>query len=391
MIQVDTDNSMGMLLGWFRSCMTRLYGGIPGKGTGVVLACPIWGSEFVDRFGKYCLASLCAPRNLAALRNRCRIVIFTDAASAPRLTEYLQPLELCGFDIVFWEIPPPIMEKLTKNGRHYWLLGAVHNLAVQMCRRWGMALHMLQPDHIYPEAYWEHAFRIQGDVDCIAQTGISANIDTLAPYLEKYRPTDGELIIPDKDLVTLGYQHLHKQMQMYRMNDCRIPDKMPNSHFMFWQARDKLMIYCCHMNPAWLSAALCSTIPAPVNDPGALASTLDTRLPFIVTDGARLYIPGVEEGMGFIELSGDEKPSAPGFVGGLQFCAAAWGQVSFFPAYLPYFEQVCELPIHEQETFIKETDVIKQHRKVMTLLKKHKGEAAIWRWQQASILRRTAR
>lgn len=386
MMQVDTDNSMGVLVGWFRTCMTRLWGGVPWPGTGMVMACPLWGDDYVDRFGKYCLPSILSPRNLAALKNRCRIVIFSDARSTPRIMQMLDYLEVHGIKVIFWEIPQPVMEKLAKN-RRYWLLGAVQNLAVQMCRRWGMGLHMLQPDHVYCDGYFENLFAIQGNADCIVQTSISADLEPAARDLGKYVNSDMELVVPPRDLGTIGYRHLHKQMKMYAMNNCSLPDKMPNSHYMFWQARDKLMIYCCHMNPAWLSPEICALVPVP-QEPGAIASTLDTRLPFMAT--GRLYIPGPDDGMVFIELSDGDKQASPEFVDALQFCGTAWRQVFFFDDFLPYFEQVCEVPIHPQKKFVKEADIIRQHREVMDLMVNRKGEAAIYSWQRMSGIRRAA-
>lgn len=370
---------MGRLWAWFNDQIGEIYDALPSPGVGMVMACPIWGKTYVERFGKYCLPTLTAPRNLAALKRRCRIVIFTDRPSRRRLLQMLQPLELHDIKIIIREIPPSVMENM---GHLYWLLGACQHLAVQMCRRWGMGLHMLQPDHSYSEGYFENLFRIQdGGIESIAQTGISANIATAAEDIERFRNEDDELVIPDRDLGDIGYRHLHKQMLMYRMNDAKIPESMPNSHYMFWQARDKLMIYCCHMNPAWLSARLCSMVPIPAN-PGAMASTLDTRLPFICLGG--IYIPGVDDGMTFIELSDDSKAANPSYVEGFKFVQTAWKQVFFVNDYLPYFNEVCEVPIHPQNEFIDEAEVLAQHELVMEMLIGRKGDAAIAAWQERS-------
>lgn len=346
----------------------------PSEG-GLVMACPIWGKKYVERFGRYCLPTICAPRNLAALKGRARIVVFCDGKSRRRLLEMLQPLELHGIEIIIREIPPSIMENM---GHLYWLLAACQHVAVQMCRRWGMDLHMLQPDHSYSEGYFENLERIRRQgVEAIAQTGVSADIATAAEEIEKYRNDDDELVIPDRDLGDIGYRHLHKQMKMYCMNKAKIPDRMPNSHYMFWQARDKLMIYCCHMNPAMISAKLCAMVPVP-KSPGAMASTLDTRLPFICIGG--VYIPGVDDGMTFIELSDDSKPAVPDFVDGFKFIQTAWRQVFFIEAFMPYFREVCEVPIHPQNEFIDEEEVIAQHEQVIEMLISRKGDAAIASW-----------
>lgn len=391
MMQVDTENVMGSIVGWFRGYMTRLWGSDPKPGVGMVMACPLWGRDYVERFGKLCLPSIVSPRNLAALKNRCRIVIFSDSKSTPRIMEMLDYLEHHGIKAIFWEIPAPIIEKVGKGNAVYWLLGACQNLAVQMCRRWGMGLHMLQPDHVYCDGYFESLFRIQGGAPCIAQTSISADLLPAQADLKKYVNPDGELVVPPRDLATIGYKHLHKQMQMYAMNNCSLTeDRMPNSHYMFWQARDKLMIYCCHMNPAWLSPEICAVVPVP-HEPGAICSTLDTRLPFLLPSGVGVYVPGVDDGMVFIELSDGNKQAVPSFVDRLSFASTAWRQVFFFDEFMPYFEQVCEVPIRRQKKFVDETDVIKQHAEIIDLLKTRKGEAAIASWQRLSGFRRIAR
>jgi hypothetical protein len=388
MMQVDTEGALGVIIGWFRACMTRLWGNDPKRGIGMVMACPLWGADYVERFGKLCLPSIVSPRNLAALKNRARIVIFTDSRSAPRILEMLDYLEHFGIKTIVWEAPTSVMEKV-KGNAVYWFLGACQNLAVQMCRRWGMGLHMLQPDHIYCDGYFENLFRIQGGAPCIAQTSISADLMPAQADLKKYVNADGELVVPPRDLATIGYKHLHKQMQMYAMNNCSLAeDRMPNSHYMFWQTRDKLMIYCCHMNPAWLSPEICAIVPIP-QEPGAIASTLDSRLPFILPNGVGVYVPGVDDGVVFIELSDGNKQAVPSFVDKLHFVSTAWGQVFFFDEFMPYFEQVCEIPIKPRKKFVTESEVIRQHAEIIEFMKARKGEAAIARWQAVSGFRRS--
>lgn len=358
---------------WYASEIGDLYAHMPAYGEGIVMGFPLWGPKYIDRFSRFCLPTIASPRNLSALKDKCRLVIFADDFGLNTIWRAVQPLEQWGIIPIIRKIPPEVMAFADK--RKYWILGVTHNILIQMARRWRMGFSMAQPDHVHSEGFFENMGRLAGTADAIVQIGISANVETAARDLEAYRQPDGELTIPDCDLGDIGWRHLHKQMQMYCMNEAVFPIRLPNSHYVFWQGRDKLAIYCCHMNPAYISPTLCAVAEPPRN-PIELVQTIDTKLPSLLKTGA-VHVVGRDDGMTFIEVSGPDKAAAPKFVSAREFAATAWRQVNYSERYMPYFQQVCEIPIHEQPTGVTDDEIRAQHGQLLDLLAQEKGHSAI--------------
>lgn len=329
------------LWGWFAQQMRDMRSAPAQQGPGLLMGCPIWGGTFINRFGKYCLPTICAPKNLAALGGNCRIVLFTDPEGFLPLDTMLKPLRLqWGIDYQIVTLPPDVME-LT-NGHHYQVLAACQNLLLQMAGWWGMSFHMLMPDHVHGPAFYENLIRLAADHEAIVQTGISMDIRTAMRDIEAFRQADDEpLIIPDLELGDIGRRHLHQQMRVYLMNDARLPDRMPNSHYMLWQAPDRMRIHSPHMNATYLSARLCALAPVPIG--ANLLKTIDTRLPVLIPDG-KFYVVQIDDGMTYIEASDGSKGAYPGYVSGEVFALACWKNVHFSKRFMPYFNAACDVP-----------------------------------------------
>lgn len=363
------------IMDWCRSELAALHAQPPQRRGGLLLGGLCYGKEFIDRFARYCMASIVAPENLAALKERSLILLYTDAAHRTRLLETLRPLVPAGLDIMVRDVPDELLELLPRHGAmRYLLLGAVQNLTLQTAARLGMGYHMLMPDHIHAERYFARLMKLAETHDAVIQTGISASWAGAAEPLEQHRRPDGEIVIDDRTLCTIGWKHLHRQMQVYVMNHARIPDHMPMSHYMLWQARDRLAIYCPHLNPAYLSAQLCQI--APIWGGQDVFGTLDTRLPALL-GGATVYIPGVDDGLGFIEVSDDSKAVRPGYTDRLTWAAICWRNVGFMENHMPLFRQVCELPIEEQPDGLDRETIEAQHAQVVNALYEARAEASI--------------
>jgi hypothetical protein len=356
---------MQPLLTWLGHETTRIWSTPSVKMGGLLMGCPVWGPKYTHRFGQYCLSSIASPENLKALGGKTRLVVFTDQESWPHLVNMLGPLEGHGITVQMMPIPRDVMDLTKSHQARYPILGVCQTLMVQMAGRAGQAFHALQPDHTYAKAYYPNLFRISKDCDAIIQNSISADLEKAWKEIEKYRQPDKELTIPDRDLHDIAWRHLHKQMRVYVMNDAKIPEKMPHSHYMLWQGRDSLSIYCCHANPAWLSHEVCRNAPA-TETRHALA-TLDTKLPMLLK-GARVRMSGPKDGLGYIEVSDAEKPARPAYVDEDEFAAICWRNVGFKERHMPFFRQVCELPIKPKRKFVSAEKIKAQHAQVIDLL-----------------------
>lgn len=340
---VDFERYIPSLKDWFRREWFELLASEPGRGPGLLMGCPIWGRDYIDRFFFFCLPSIVAPANLEALReNGARLVIYTpdENENVERFWLMKQALAHRGILAQIRTIPVEVMAQIEdKPLNKYWLLGTVQNLLVQMAGHYGMAFHSLHPDHLYAHEYFPNMFRIARDYDGIAQTGISADIEACLPELEQWRK-DGALVIPDLELGDMGFRHLHKQTRYNVMNDVDITQELPNSHFQCWVARDRLMLFCCHMNAAYLSAQACAQAPI------RLHNALDTELPAFMPQV--VCVPEVEDGMTFIELSDDRKLCGDKRVPFAEFAYQCWNTVHYKSDWMSFYRTPIHVPIKEQ-------------------------------------------
>lgn len=389
MIPPQLEGFLPVLENWFGTEMARIYEVPPYRADGVLLmGCPVWGRKYLDRFRQYCLPSILSQKNLAALTGRCHMVLFTDSDSFTELWAMTKGLEqTAGIALQLLVIPKEVMafvrpksstgpDPIPLEGawrpqedpdlNKYWVLGVAGNVMLQMAGRTGMAFHMLQPDHIYADEYFPNLFRLRdAGHEAITQPGISAEITTAADDIEAYRvkdgPQKGSLPIPARDLGTLGMKHLHKQTKACLMNDAMIPDKMPHSHLLVWQGRDKIVLHCCHMNPAYLSPRLCAAAPP------RIPATLDAELPAFIPDG-KFYVPKIDDGMTYLEVSDKDKGALEGFVDFETFSVRWWTHVRYLEDWMAYSTTPYEIPIKRQENYIPDDEIKRQFDDVLARL-----------------------
>ena len=367
---------MDALVEWYKAERREIFNSqaIRNPG-GVLMGCPIWGKSFVERFGTYCLASIVGPKNLEALTGRCRLIVYTSEEDEVRLMSVLYPLAP-WLDCSVRLIPSAVLEwEQEGEFNKYMILGAIQTLDVMRAARSQMGYHMLQPDHVFEEGYFANLFRLAEEHEAITQISVSVDIEKAKDDLERYRcPDDKYLAIPGRDLGDIGWRHLHAQMRMYVMNDADIPERMPHSHFLLWQARDHLRIHSVHHNAAWLSPAICQR--ARFKGMGMIFGTMDTKLPRLLAD-TPIYMTGADDGMTFVELSDESKKAAPNYVPALDFAIACHRSTMFHDEHDPYFNVPCTVPIEPRDTGMSDDEITAQHNQVVDLLASWKERAAL--------------
>jgi hypothetical protein len=369
------------LQAWFWKQMADLYASPsapePLNPQRVLMGLPLWGDDFIDRFCFFCLPSLRSKKNWEALAGRSRLVLFTDGPGFLRLFQVAADLERQGMKVDVHVIPPEVMEfvdgtakakaqadldvmkgrgnattaelrqaetEVKKAGsplNRYWLLGTCQNFSLQICRRDRWGYHALHPDHIHSEAYFANMFRLAESHDGIASTTISAEITGVLDELEAYRQSDGSLVIPDLELGDMGWRHVHKQTLNNVMNGRDLNKELPDSHMLIWKGKDKIHLFCCHLNAVWIAPHVCARAPI------RLYNAIDTEIPNFM-DGL-IAIPEAHDGMTMLELSDDNKKFNTHRVNFTDFAVRCWTTVHWRDNYTPFFKMVNEVPIKERE------------------------------------------
>lgn len=364
MASMDPQDPMGdipqHMLPWFNAEHEEVYGRAAVKGEGVLMGCPIWGRDYIERFAYYCLPTLLAPANQAALKDHCRLVLFIPRSARPMLHRLTRGVANAGIEVIFRDIPDTVMEMLYRRdyGARFRALALVGNVLTHMAGRAGMGCHWLMPDHAYGHRFFENLLRLGAQHQAIVNMGINVAFASAEAEIERYRIETGALVFPDRELGDLGFRHMHPQCQLHSMNVAKFPEKLPSSHRLWWQGRDTVRFYSAHSHPAWLSPALC------LDSPVAFTSTLDTLLPEYIPPGPdgkpEFYVPTVDDGLTYVELSDADKPANRPYVDLDEFCANFWRNSSFGDAYMPFFVRPMLVPIKSQASYLTDAEIERQ-------------------------------
>ncbi len=357
-----------ILCEWFDRELMQVHSQMPQKNGGLLMGCPVWGDDYIRRMALYSLPTLGSDRNITALSGRCWMVFYCQTGDRPAIWRFTRWLRQMGVYTILREIPDELiaLANTTPEDR-YGLLSAAQNVLAHMAGHAGMALHMYMPDHLYAEGYFERLLALGAEHEAIVQQGLSVNAATAPPAIERWRQDSGCLAIPDRELGRIVLDHLHPRSGMLCMNEARIPDLMPDSRQTWWRGRDAIHIADSCQNLIWLSPELC--LDAPI----AFTSTLDMLAPEYVRGS--FYVPAVDDGLTFCELSDAGRIPPEGYVGLDRFLFRAWSQVAFTDDYLPYLERRSVFPIPEQDDYLADDEIERQHEWVLMALRSGKQQA----------------
>lgn len=300
---------------------------------GVVLGCPLWGEDYIDRFERYCVASLLTPENAAALAGS-RLALFTDAASVNRVAGVER--RFAGrMEVLIYRIPPELMDGLQwhENAR-YVILGTVNNIALQMAARWGMGFHMFMPDHIYCRDYFRKLLSLGTQYHAIVQAALTMDMETGASDLESLRGKHCAIDATPEALTEVAWRHLHPHVRSRFVDGS---SRLPLSSWLAWRGEDRLVTMSPHHHPAWMSPHLCRYAPSRV------PHTMDAELPQFMHFG--FYPPQPTDGLTYIEVSSGDKPSVGDVVPFADWSAHTWEVMKFRDNYLPVLGTPIEIAI----------------------------------------------
>lgn len=327
-----------VLLDWYRAERGRIYSRSSARPGAILMGGMIWGEKYLDRFARWCVPSLLAPENIAALAHRARMVIYTTLGDGEGLCKITRVLEACGIEVEFHALP-------VDHGQFkvQFLLAAVQRALLARAAHDMMGFHPLFPDHTYSARFAPNLVRLSTEHQAIAQMTISGQLETAAAPLNSYRSKDGILSIPARDLGSIANAHFHQQTKPFVLNDLAGGEMTPTPYFV-WRLADRLIVHCCHMNPEFMSAAVCQSVPEP--NKNTIVGALDCSLPYVFPEA--WYTPTLDDEMTCIEFSDNDKPKREPSTLDLM-TDLAWHVMRFGDDYMPYLRRRSVIPLHPHE------------------------------------------
>lgn len=371
---VDFQNVFRMAEGRFGNDMVELWNPFHmGAREGLLLGCKLWGADFIATFEKYCLPSILAPANVAALRDRSRLVLFTGAADFIKLISVAKKIQRHGIEVGISVIQSEFLDETQKHRLNkYWVAGTLENTTVQMGGKWGMSVHMLFPDVIYNRDFFPNLFRLGDEHGAIVLAGpVAMSCPELLEEIEAGRQADGTLEIEARDLGNMGLCYLHPMQRIKVLNGRDLEKDMPaGTIWLAWAARTKMCIYTAHTNMAWLSAELCALAPS------RIPATIDAELPIFMP---RFYTPKAEDGLAYLEINdaGVQRVYSTERLSFAEFAQGFWTNIKFDDRYMPFFNECCEVPVHDVPGGLDEEEIQRQHAHVVRRLYAEQARAAL--------------
>lgn len=285
------------------------------ENTGLLIGGPVWGDIYADVFERYCLATMRAPANLAALRaNDASLEIYTDADTWPRMEAMLDE---CGLD---YHINP-----IKFTGTKYDILSQVHAQQVADCAKTRRPFHMLVCDQTYSGNYFPNLFRLAAQHGNLIHSGVNCTLRGAGRELDRLRSPDGSLSVSATELGHITWENRHNRLSQFVMGD---GGGWPNFHMHLWRALDRAMIFCAHNSPIYLT-------PETGEKLGSTHSTLDS-MAHLMGD---YHAPTLEDDM---TLSGVEVEPRIGYyprVGWHQFAINCWDQAKSAKSISRYYRR----------------------------------------------------
>lgn len=371
---VDFQNVFRLAEGRFGNDMVELWNPFHMKPRdGLLMGCKLWGADFIANFEKYCLPSILAPANIAALRGRSRLVLFTNVDGFIPLVNLAKKIQRHGIEVGISVIQTELFEEIAKHRLNkYWVSGTLENTTIQMGGKWGMSVHMLFPDVIYNREFFPNLFRLGEQHGAVVLAGpVALSCDELRNEIEAFRQADGSLDIEPRDVGNMGLCYLHPMQRIKVLNGRNLETDMPaGTIWVAWAARTKFCIYTAHTNMAWLSADLCAKAPS------RIPATIDAELPIFMP---RFYTPKADDGLAYLEINEPsmQRVYSTERVTLTRFGQGFWTNLKFDDRYMPFFNECCEVPVHDVPGGLDEEEIQRQHSYIVRRLHAEQAKAAL--------------
>lgn len=215
----------------------------------IVVAIPIWGSGYVDRFLRYALPSLRAPGNLPALAagGELEVVLYTDGVGAHRLAPAM--IE-SGLPHRFAVMAPNVEEPPFAGCHGGTMMKQLFQHGFDLAWERQAAFVPVCADAVYSDRFFASALRIvEGGKRCAMTQGGGVNVATIGPVLEAMM-CDGVMNAPPRRLMAEFLRAVE-----YGVHLPTWPGTQLYPAQMFWPfGRHGAVMRVCHCYPAMLFA-----------------------------------------------------------------------------------------------------------------------------------------
>lgn len=318
-----------------------------------VMGFPIWGEKYWGRFERYCLASMLAPENYAAVIDGAALVIWTQERARRHVEVLMAPYD------IEWALRVIPDSLLTSVGSKYQILAIVERLLIRTAAKNGRGYTGVFPDFIMSQGYFASLKYLARHHPAVAHSNLTATVSPkVEECLKPFRRIEGSLVVPARDLGDMGFRLRHP----IKPPEVRDEKRPPACHYLWWRGHDYAEIHSAHCNAAWMSPDLCRR--APRDDNNAMAGfTVDAAIPFFL--GPKVYHPDLADEMVITDLYDTEMPERP------QVPLDRWAQIfrsAAFnsPKYVPMFKGASMVPLHPRADGLSDNEI---ERQVGVLLK----------------------
>jgi hypothetical protein len=271
------------------------------EGNGISLV--VWGDEYINRFDRYCLASLAAPGNIPALRARGRVtlLIHTTARDAPKI-RYLEAIRRLGVRVRIWTIPDDVL-RLAVGDLKYWMLGAFQSIHLFHAAQRGANIIPVFPDCIYSANFCSNLLDVEGAApDAVFLSSFKASRKAMTAALERFSRR-GVYAVPGRDLLEHAMRHVDDHIVQCFIDPRS--DTLP-AHRMLWaHCGDHVEVRSPHYNAALIrNAAIARIRPR-------YLMTLDSEIDKILPSTSKIHFRSCADEYFATELLDEPTPPLP--------------------------------------------------------------------------------
>jgi hypothetical protein len=248
---------------------------------GNAISLVVWGDDYIDRFDRYCLASLAAPGNIPALKARGRVtlLIHTTARDAQKIRR-LQAIRRLGVGVRIWIIPDELL-RLAVGDLKYWMLGAFQSIHLFHAGQRGANVMPVFPDCIYSANFCSNLLDVDGaEPDAVFLSSFKASRKAMTAALERFS-AQGVYAVPGPVLLEHALRYVDDHMVRCFIDPRS--DTLP-AHRMLWgHCGDYLEVRSPHYNAALIrNSAIACIRPR-------YLMTLDSELDKILPDTSKIH------------------------------------------------------------------------------------------------------
>jgi hypothetical protein len=266
-----------------------------------VISVAVWGDAYIDRFDRYCMASLAAEGNIPALKARGGVTLLIHTAARDvSMIKRLESLRRLGIKVRIWTLPDELL-RLAEGELKYWLLGGIQSLHLFYAARLGANFLPVFPDGFYSARYFASLLELVDDgADAVFLSAFRASREGMAGDLKQFARR-GAYAVPADKLIELALRHVDS----YVLNCLIDPasETLPRHRLLSTFCGDYIEMRSPHYNAALIRNSVLA-------QPRYLM-TLDSEIDKVLPSDSSIHFRTVEDDYFATELVNDSSDPWP--------------------------------------------------------------------------------